>query len=138
MRGIASRHPDKVAIRLGFIPSLSRKIYAGSDIFLMPSKSEPCGLSQMISLRYGTVPIVRETGGLKDSITDSGDGEGNGFTFQSYNAHDMLYAIERALAAYEDKEDWDILVNRALAQDFSWGRSANEYIKLYNAVLKED
>lgn len=85
-RELHDKYPDKVGLRLGFVPDLARKIYAGADLFLMPSKSEPCGLSQMVALRYGTLPIVRETGGLKDSVTDSGDGEGNGFTFK----HTML------------------------------------------------
>ena len=103
----------------------------------MPSKSEPCGLSQMIALRYGSIPIVRETGGLRDSITDSGDGMGNGFTFSNYNAHDMLHTMYRALEGYKNTEGWQILVKRALESDFSWGRSANEYIKLYKSLLKE-
>lgn len=131
---LAAAFPTKVGLRIGFIPDLARKIYAGSDLFLMPSKSEPCGLSQMVALRYGTVPIVRETGGLKDTITDSGDGKGNGFTFKSYDAYDMLDAIRRALAAYSDKKKWDILVSRALRCDNSWGRSAREYIKLYESI----
>ncbi len=134
---MAAKYPDKVAIRVGFVPALARKIYAGADLFLMPSKSEPCGLSQMVALRYGTVPIVRETGGLRDSITDSGDGEGNGFTFKTYNAHDMLGAIRRGLDAYWNKEYWDTLVIRALECDYSWGKSANEYIKMYKQVLKD-
>lgn len=135
-RDIAARYPDKVGLRIGFIPDLARKIYAGADMFLMPSKSEPCGLSQMVALRYGTVPIVRETGGLRDSITDCGDGEGNGFTFKSYNAHDMLDAIRRAVEIYYNG-NWAELTQRALECDFSWGRSANAYIKLYKALLKE-
>lgn len=134
-RWIAEKYPDKVGLRIGFVPELARKIYAGADMFLMPSKSEPCGLSQMVALRYGTVPIVRETGGLRDSITDSGDGKGNGFTFKSYNAHDMLDAIRRALTLYYNG-DWNELVLRALNCDFSWGRSANAYIKLYKETLK--
>ncbi len=133
---MAAKYPDKVGIEIGFIPALARKIYAGADIFLMPSKSEPCGLSQMVALRYGTVPIVRETGGLRDSITDSGDGQGNGFTFKTYNAHDMLGAIRRSLGAYDNKEYWDSLVVRAMECDFSWGKSANEYIKMYKEILK--
>ena len=133
---MAAKYPDKVGIEIGFIPALARKIYAGADIFLMPSMSEPCGLSQMVALRYGTVPIVRETGGLRDSITDSGDGEGNGFTFKTYNAHDMLGAIRRSLDAYANKEYWDSLVVRAIECDFSWGKSANEYIKMYKDILK--
>ena len=135
-REMQAKYPDKLAVTIGFIPALSRKVYAGSDLFLMPSKSEPCGLSQMIALRYGTVPIVRETGGLRDSITDSGDGQGNGFTFKTYNAHDMLGAIRRATAAYWDKDNWDVLVERAMNCDLSWGKSANEYIKMYKDLLK--
>ena len=134
---MAARYPQQVAIRLGFVPELSKKIYAGSDMFLMPSKAEPCGLSQMIALRYGSIPIVRETGGLRDSIHDSQDGEGNGFTFANYNAHEMLYTIRRAIEGYQNKKGWKILVKRAMECDNSWGKSANEYIKLYNALLKE-
>ncbi len=137
-REMQERYPGRLCACFGFIPELSRKIYAGSDIFLMPSKSEPCGLAQMIALRYGSVPVVRETGGLKDSIKDSGDGEGNGFTFQSYDSDDMLYAINRALEGYANPEGWSILVDRAMKCDFSWGRSANEYIRLYRELMKEN
>ncbi len=136
-KDLAGRYPEQIAIRLGFIPSLSKKIYAGSDMFLMPSKAEPCGLSQMIALRYGSIPIVRETGGLRDSIHDSQDGEGNGFTFANYNAHEMLYTIRRAIEGYQNKKGWKILVKRAMECDNSWGKSANEYIKLYKALMKE-
>lgn len=135
-RGLAARYPDKVGLCLGFIPDLARKIYAGADLFLMPSKSEPCGLSQMVALRYGTIPIVRETGGLRDSVRDSGDNEGNGFVFSSYNAQDMLHSIRRAVEGYQDKNGWAILVKRAMDSDNSWGKSANEYIKMYKEVLK--
>ena len=135
-RGLAERYPEQVGLCLGFIPDLARKIYAGADFFLMPSKSEPCGLSQMAALRYGTIPIVRETGGLRDSVRDSGDGEGNGFVFSSYNAHDMLHAIRRAVEGYSDKKGWPILVKRAMDSDNSWGKSANDYIKMYKEVLK--
>ncbi len=135
-RGLAARYPDKVGLCLGFIPDLARKIYAGADLFLMPSKSEPCGLSQMVALRYGTIPIVRETGGLRDSVRDSGDNEGNGFVFSSYNAHDMLHSIRRAVEGYNDKDGWAILVKRAMDSDNSWGKSANEYIKMYKELLK--
>ena len=137
-RGLSERHRGKVGLWIGFVPELAHKIYAGSDIFLMPSKSEPCGLSQMVALRYGSVPVVRETGGLRDSIKDSGDGEGNGFTFANYNAHEMLYTIRRATEGYKNKEGWHILVQRALNSDFSRGRSANEYIRLYKALIKEN
>ncbi|MBS7360196.1 MAG: glycogen synthase GlgA [Oscillospiraceae bacterium] len=135
-RGLASRYPDKVGLCIGFIPDLARKIYAGSDMFLMPSKSEPCGLSQMVALRYGSVPIVRETGGLRDSVQDSGDNLGNGFVFSSYNAHDMLNAIRRSIKGYADCDGWAILVKRAMESDNSWGKSANEYIKMYKELLK--
>ena len=134
---MAAKYPDKMGVKIGFIPALARKVYAGSDLFLMPSKSEPCGLSQMVALRYGTVPIVRETGGLRDSITDSGDGEGNGFTFKTYNAHDMLGAIRRGLDAYANTKYWDTLVDRAIECDYSWGKSASEYIKMYKQVIGE-
>lgn len=135
-REVQGRFPDKFRYCAGFVPELAQKIYAASDIFLMPSKSEPCGLSQMVACRYGAVPVVRETGGLKDSIQDCGDGFGNGFTFKTYNANDMLYAVRRALGAYANKNDWPILVERALRSDFSWGRSANEYMTLYRELLK--
>ena len=135
-REMQNKYPGRFCACIGFIPELSRKIYAGADIFLMPSKSEPCGLSQMIALRYGTIPVVRATGGLKDSIQDSGDGMGNGFTFQSYDSGDMYYAIQRALEGYANKDGWKILVDRAMRCDNSWGRSANEYIALYRQILK--
>ena len=101
----------------------------------MPSQSEPCGLAQMVALRYGTVPIVRETGGLKDTIFDSGDGEGNGFTFKSYNAHDMLNTVWRALTGYSDKKGWAVLRDRAMRCDNSWRVSANAYIRLYKEII---
>lgn len=132
---MAAKYPDKVAFKSGFIPVLAHKIYAGADIFLMPSKSEPCGLAQLVSLRYGTVPIVRQTGGLNDTISDCGDGQGNGFTFKLYNAHDMENAVWRALNAYYDSEKWSEIRKRAMNCDNSWGKSANEYIKLYKSIL---
>ena len=131
-----AKYPGRFVLCLGFVPELARKIYGGSDLFLMPSKSEPCGLSQMVAVRYGSIPIIRETGGLKDSITDCGDGEGNGFTFQTYNVQDMIDAINRGINMYNDKKDeWTALVDRAMKCDFSWGRSANEYIRLYKQLI---
>ncbi|MDR3344951.1 MAG: glycogen synthase GlgA [Oscillospiraceae bacterium] len=126
--------PDKFGLYLGFNPGLSHRVYAGADLFLMPSKSEPCGLSQMIALRYGTVPVVRAVGGLKDTIHDAGDGFGNGFTFQSYNAHDMLGAIRRALELYSRPDDWQALTLRGMACDFSWNASARDYLRLYKQL----
>lgn len=133
---MAQKYPEKVALKLGFIPDLAHKIYAGSDIFLMPSQTEPCGLAQMVALRYGTIPIVRQTGGLNDTISDSGDGKGNGFTFKLYNAHDMENAVWRSLAGYSDKAGWSVLVERAMKCDNSWAKSANEYIKMYKEITK--
>ncbi len=135
-RELQGKYPEKFCYCAGFVPELARKIYASADIFLMPSKSEPCGLAQMVACRYGTLPIVRETGGLKDSIRDCGDGEGFGFTFKTYNAGDMLYAIDRALGAYANKEDLATLRKRCMTEDFSWGRSANTYIRMYKDLLK--
>lgn len=134
---MAQKYPQKVYLRLGFVPELAHKIYAGADIFLMPSKSEPCGLAQMVALRYGTIPIVRETGGLKDTVSDSGDGKGNGFTFVTYNAHDMENAVWRALAAYSDRENWQKLSLRAMNCDCSWKRSAGEYLKIYKSLTEK-
>lgn len=136
-KAMQEKYPGRFVACFGFVPELSRKIYAGADIFLMPSKSEPCGLSQMIALRYGAIPVVRETGGLKDSIHDSGDGEGNGFTFVNYDTEDMLNAVRRALDGYRQNDGWKVLMERAMNSDNSWGHSANEYIKLYRALLKE-
>lgn len=137
--GKARQYNGQAAVIIDFKPDLSRKVYAGADMFLMPSKSEPCGLSQMISLRYGTIPVVRQTGGLADSIIDVGsEGFGNGYTFKTYNAHDMLGALKRAAGLYyEDREDWDALVKSALMCDFSWTRSAAGYINLYENIIKQ-
>ena len=132
---MARKYPDKVGLKLGFNPQLAHRIYAGADIFLMPSQSEPCGLAQMVALRYGTIPIVRETGGLNDTIKDSGDGVGNGFTFKSYNAHDMLNTVWRAITGYSDKNGWAVLRDRAMNCDNSWGTSAGAYIKLYKEII---
>ena len=133
-----AKYKGRFCLCKGFIPELSRKIYAGADIFLMPSKSEPCGLSQMISLRYGTIPLVRETGGLKDSITDCRDEKGNGFTFKSYKWEDMLNSLLDAISMWHnDKNYWQILIKRAMDCDNSWDKSAKEYIKLYKSIIKE-
>lgn len=131
---MAKKYPDKVSVVIGFKPKLAHCIYAGSDIFLMPSLSEPCGLAQMVALRYGTIPIVRRTGGLNDTISDSGDGKGNGFTFVDYNAHEMQNAVLRAVNGYHDKKGWEILRNRACLCDNSWKTSANAYLKLYKEI----
>lgn len=132
---LSRKYVGKLVTIIAFNPDLSRKIYSGADLFLMPSKSEPCGLSQMIASRYGTVPIVRETGGLYDSIKPVGNG-GNGFTFANYNAYDMLYVIREAINCYYNKDFWPELVKRVMSVDFSWQRSAKEYEKVYGEMLK--
>ena len=131
---LAYRHPGRVGVYIGFNATLAQQIYAGSDIFLMPSKSEPCGLSQMVACRYGAVPVVRETGGLKDSIQDSGDGQGNGFTFANYSAHDLYQACWRAKEGYW-QEGWMTLVKRAMSCDFGWDVSAKSYAQMYEQVV---
>ena len=107
-------------------------------MFLMPSLSEPCGLAQMISMRYGTIPIVRETGGLRDTVRDNGGVDGNGFTFKTINAKDMLDAVKRALRDFKDKKVWKSLVMRAMKCDFSWSASADDYIGLYNELVSSN
>ncbi len=136
-REMAARYPGRVSVTIGFIPELSRRIYAGADMFLMPSQSEPCGLAQMMSMRYGTIPIVRETGGLRDSVRDNGGENGNGFTFKTYNANDMLDAVKRAKRDYSDKKEWKALVKRAMECDYSWFASADLYIDMYKELIAE-
>jgi starch synthase len=130
---LAGRHPGRVAAHLTFDNELAHWIEAGSDMFLMPSRYEPCGLNQMYSLRYGTVPIVRATGGLVDTVADFDpeSGEGTGFSFVEYDARAMLHAIGRAVAAFGDGDAWSALVARGMRQDFGWAASAAKYIDLY-------
>ncbi len=135
---MAARFPNRVSVTLGFFPELSHKIYAGADMFLMPSKSEPCGLAQMIAMRYGTIPIVCETGGLRDTVRDNGGINGNGFTFKTINANDMLNAVERAVSDYENKDVWDSLVKRAMNCDYSWQNSADVYIDMYRELIAKE
>ena len=132
---LAWDYPGRVSFCHGFVPELARKIYSGADIFLMPSKQEPCGLSQMIALRYGTIPVVREVGGLKDSVFDSADNYGNGFTFKNYDIADMCNAVKRALAGINDDWGWHQLMWRAMMSDNSWDKSAQDYINVYNDTL---
>ena len=129
----AKRYPGKASVNLLYDRTLSKLIYAGADIFLMPSKSEACGLSQMIASRYGTVPIVRETGGLYDTIKPytTEDKTGNGITFKTYNAHDMYDAVRRAVELYANKRQWKALRTNAMNADFSWSASAKKYLEMY-------
>ena len=135
-----SKYPGRVAVHLGYSESLAMQIYAGADLFLMPSKSEPCGLSQMIAMRYGAVPIERETGGLKDTVHayEAWSGAGNGFSFTNYNAGDMCYVIGEAVALYHERPDaYKALQKRGMSEDFSWTRSAKKYREIYDSVCKQ-
>jgi starch synthase len=133
-------HPDKVRSMIMFDEELARRIYASADLFLMPSMFEPCGLGQMIAMRYGSLPVVRETGGLKDTVVpyNKFDGSGTGFSFSNINAHEFLFAIKDALEVYHDYPDsWNQLIRQAMSSDFSWERSAKRYIELYEVILSE-
>lgn len=134
----AWKYPDKMSANIYFDSSVAQKIYASSDMFLMPSRFEPCGIGQLTALRYGSVPIVRETGGLNDTVRAYNEftGEGNGFTFKEFNAYDMLYTINRALGFYRNKEVWDDLIRRGMKEDNSWNKSGQEYIDMYNMILQ--
>ncbi len=130
---MARRHDNLVAL-IKFDRVISKKMYASADIFIMPSKSEPCGLAQMIACSYGTVPIVRSVGGLYDSIKPWGTEGGNGFRFDNYNAHELLYSIKNAVSLYRDPKEWAKLVLAAKKSDFTWKNSAEKYIKIYNKL----
>lgn len=133
-------HRDKVSANIRFDDTLAQRIYAGSDMFLMPSLFEPCGLGQIFSFRYGSVPIVRETGGLNDTVLSYNEftGEGNGFSFTNYNAHDMFNTISRAVDYYYNRKDiWNLLVQRGMRADFSWNKSAHKYLDMYKETLKK-
>ena len=133
----AGQYPGRLSAQILYAEDLSRRVYAAADLFLMPSRSEPCGLSQMISMRYGTVPIVRETGGLKDTVQpyEAWRDAGTGFTFANYSSADMLHVIREAVYLYKDYPDaFARLRDRAMAQDFSWNRSAGDYLRIYGAV----
>lgn len=137
-RHFAWKYPDKVSANIYYSEDLARKIYAGCDAFLMPSMFEPCGLSQLMSLRYGTVPMVRETGGLKDTVEpyNEYEGTGTGFSFANYNAHEMLYMVRYALSVFRDKKrDWNKIVERAMKADFSWETSAKQYADMYDWLI---
>ena len=138
-KGLAWRFPTKVSANIKFSNQLAQRMYAAADIFLMPSNYEPCGIGQLIAMRYGAVPLVRETGGLKDTVQqyDKYTNTGNGFVFSNYNAHEMMYALKRALSAYENYAEWQHIVENAMKTDFSWRNSANEYKQLYTQLIAE-
>lgn len=134
LRELALRHPGTIAVHLAFDNALAHLIEAGADMFLMPSRYEPCGLSQLVSLRYGTIPVVRATGGLADTVAPyTGEG-GTGFLFREYSAGAMLGALRGALDAFADADSWQALVQRAMREDWSWNRSAESYRALYRSI----
>ena len=132
------KYHDRVSAQIYYSNDMSHKIYAGCDALLMPSLFEPCGLSQLMALRYGTVPIVRETGGLKDTVEPYNEYEsrGTGFSFSNYNAHEMLDTVRYAKYIYYDKKrEWNKIIDRAMAADFSWQQSAGKYQELYDWLI---
>lgn len=135
---IQKRYPQKVGVHFGFDNELAHLIEAGSDMFLMPSRYEPCGLNQLYSLRYGTIPIVHATGGLEDTIEDhdASTGNGTGFKFTRYDGKELLRAIERAVGIYANKSAWRKMMKQAMQKDFSWESSARKYVSLYKNILK--
>jgi starch synthase len=133
----AERYQGRVAVEIGFNEPLAHRIEAGADLFLMPSLYEPCGLNQMFSLKYGTIPVVRAVGGLKDTVQDYAHESqtGTGFVFEPYDGKALLAAIDRGLAVFRDKQAWNGLMRRAMAMDYSWDRSAKIYSNLYQQLL---
>lgn len=138
LRYMESKYRGRVVSYIGFRVDLSHRIYAGADMLLMPSRFEPCGLSQLIALRYGTIPVVRETGGLNDTVFSYSpkNKTGNGFTFKNFNAHDMMYVIRDALEYYSDRKAWRHIVKNAIKSDYSWKKSAEAYIGLYRELKR--
>lgn len=137
-RTMAARHPDRVSATIGFDERLAHLIEAGTDMFLMPSRFEPCGLNQMYSLRYGTVPVVRATGGLQDTVRDETEPGANGFKFSDYTPGAMVATLRRAMDAYQQPARWEALQRAGMEQDFSWDVSAREYVKVYRSTIAGD
>jgi starch synthase len=139
METLGRKHPERIAVRVAYDNTLAHKIEAGSDMYLMPSRYEPCGLNQIYSMKYGTVPIVRETGGLADTVVDADadPAAGTGFTFRRYDPEDLKEAIARAVAAFADRPRWKAIVSRGMARDHSWEASAREYVALYGKALRK-
>jgi starch synthase len=127
----ALKYPDRLSVFIAYDERLARLIYSGSDIFLMPSRFEPCGLGQLIAMRYGAIPVVRHTGGLADTVKDVAEGNGNGFVFQNYTVLEMLEAIKRAEESFYHREEWKNLMRHNMKLDFSWKASARKYEELY-------
>ena len=140
LRALQERHPDRMRAMIEFDEPGSRLLYAGADVFLMPSLFEPCGLSQMMAMRYGTLPLVRETGGLRDTVQPYNryDGSGTGFSFSNINAHELLFTAKEALNLYyNDQPAWGRMVRRGLTADFSWEKSAKEYLEVYQSIIDQ-
>jgi starch synthase len=137
LRQLALRAPDRFAVRFGYDEALAHKIMGGSDMFLMPSRSEPCGLTQMYALRYGTIPIVRATGGLVDTVEpfDAVRRKGTGFRFDTPDGTGLVWALDQALGAFKNARAWKALMRRAMERDFSWERSARSYVELYRTAI---
>jgi len=133
---VAKRYPSKVKVQVKFDNVMAHKVEAGSDMFLMPSRYEPGGLNQIYSLKYGTVPIVRATGGLDDTIEEQADGGGNGFKFWGYDSGMLMAAVERALGTFRNKKQWTAMMKRGMAQDFSWDKPSQEYVRVYERVIE--
>jgi starch synthase len=134
---LRKKYPKQFGVFIGFDEKLAHLVEAGSDMILMPSRYEPCGLNQMYSMRYGTVPLVRATGGLEDSVDDySGNGKGTGFKFEQFDAKELLKTVQRALKVYEQPDEWKKLVRNGMQKDFSWENSARKYVSLYKELLK--
>lgn len=139
LRTVASAYPANIGLRIGFDDQLARRIYAGSDMFLMPSRYEPCGVAQMIAMRYGTVPIVRMTGGLVDTVQDYNTANllGNGFVFAHADRYSMLECIKRALCVFMNKKEWSVIVTNAMTAQFPWKKSIEQYVGLYSSLTSE-
>lgn len=136
-RSMEAKHPNRFKCYIGYSDPVAQKIYAGCDIFLMPSKFEPCGLGQMIAMRYGTLPLVRETGGLKDTVIPFNEytNEGTGFSFANFNPIELKDVMFLALNTYNDnKRAWKALVNQAMEKDYSWSSSASKYLDIYKKI----
>ncbi|MCL6100804.1 MAG: glycosyltransferase, partial [Bacteroidetes bacterium] len=140
---IAVRYPEKISVYLGFNNELSHMIEAAADIFLMPSRFEPCGLNQMYSLRYGTVPVVRKTGGLADTVQDwnefleQGKETGTGYSFVEYSSHALLLSVQRAIHDFHLKDVWKKIQLNGMKKDFSWQKSAEKYIQIYSHAIRK-
>ena len=136
-RELAWRHPTKVSSNIYFSDEMAQRIYAAASIFLMPSAYEPCGIGQLIAMRYGTIPVARATGGLVDTIIpyDKSTQQGNGYLFPNYNAHDMMFTLKKALTLFRDFNSWKFLMQNAMNTDYSWARSAKEYKTLYEKLI---